>query len=141
LAMISFGLMCLLAVAAFRVPITGSFPALLLAALLFTAGSTGMGLLASTATRSQGAAMFLTIVATLIPAGDFSGLVYPVSSLGAAGRAVGTIYPASYMFTISRAIFNKAMGLGGVREALGPLVIFALVIFACSVALLKKQES
>jgi ribosome-dependent ATPase len=141
LAMISFGLMCLLAVTAFRVPITGSFLALLLAAILFTAGSTGIGLLASTATRSQVAAMFLAIIATLIPAVNFSGLIYPVSSLGAAGRAIGAIYPASYMFTVSRAVFNKGMGFGGVLAALWPLAAFALAIFVSSVALLKKQES
>ena len=58
LAMVNFGLMCLAAVTVFGVPMTGSFPTLLLAAFLFSLSATGLGLLASTVTRSQIAAMF-----------------------------------------------------------------------------------
>jgi ribosome-dependent ATPase len=141
LAMLNFGLMSLLAVTAFRVPITGSFLTLLLAAFLFTLCSTGMGLLASTVTSTQIAAMFLTTISTMIPAADFSGLVYPVSSLEGGARLVGTIFPATYMFTISRAVFNKALGFADIHRQFAPLLVFGVAIFAASVALLKKQEN
>jgi ribosome-dependent ATPase len=42
---------------------------------------------------------------------QFAGLIDPVSSLEGAGRAIGEVYPATYMFTISRGVFNKALGL------------------------------
>src|SRR5690606_12181629 len=66
LAMLNFLLMCLLAVTVFGVPITGSFATLALAALVFSVTSTGMGLLASSVTRSQIAAMFFALIGTLI---------------------------------------------------------------------------
>lgn len=100
--MLNYGLMCLAAVTVFGVSITGSFAALTLAALIFSVCSTGMGLLASTITRSQIAAMFFTMVGTMIPAVEFGGLINPVSSLEGGGRWIGEIYPASHMLTISR---------------------------------------
>jgi ribosome-dependent ATPase len=141
LGMINFGSMCLLAITAFGVPITGSFPTLLLASLLFVFCSTGMGLLASTVTRSQLAAIFLTFVGTLIPTSNFSGILYPVSSSQGFGRFIGMTYPATYMFTISRAVFSKALSFASLHAEFWVITIVALAIFAASVALLKKQET
>ena len=141
LAMISFGLMCLAAVTVFGVPITGSFPTLLLAAFLFALSATGMGLLASTLTRSQIAAMFFTMIGTMIPAVQFAGLLNPVSSLQGSGRIIGEIYPATYMFIISRGVFSKALGLSDVHASFWPLLAAVPVILGASIALLKKQET
>src|SRR5690606_38236823 len=71
LAMVNFLLMSLLAVTVFGVPITGSFAALALAALVFSFVATGMGLLASSITRSQIAAMFFAMIGTMVPATQF----------------------------------------------------------------------
>jgi ribosome-dependent ATPase len=57
-----------------------------LAALIFNVVSTGVGLFASTFTRSQIAALFFTMIGTMIPTIQFSGLLTPVSSMEGAGR-------------------------------------------------------
>ncbi len=62
-------------------------------ALLYVACSTGIGLLVSTLTRTQVAALFATAVLTLVPAGNFCGLTDPVSSLEGFGRLVGDDLP------------------------------------------------
>src|SRR5690606_11388859 len=62
LAMVNYLAMSLLAVTVFGVPITGSFIALTLATLIYVICSTGMGLLFSALTRSQIAALFLTMI-------------------------------------------------------------------------------
>ncbi|MCC7179975.1 MAG: ribosome-associated ATPase/putative transporter RbbA [Acidobacteria bacterium] len=141
LAMVNFGLMCVAAVTVFGVPITGSIPTLLLAAFLFSLCATGMGLVASTLTRSQIAAIFFTLVGTIIPAVQWAGLITPVSSLAGAGRLIGEVYPATYMFTISRGVFAKALGLADLQAAFWPLVVAAPVIIGLSIALLDKQEA
>ena len=140
LAMVNFGLMSLLAVTVFGVPVTGSYPVLLLAAFIFSISATGMGLLASAVTRSQIAAMFFAIIGTLIPAAQFAGLIDPVSSLEGAGRIIGEVYPATYMFTISRGVFSKGLGLGDLHGAFWPLLLSVPVIMGAAIALLKKQE-
>lgn len=141
LAMVNFFTMVLLAVTVFGVPISGSFWALTLAALVFSIIATGFGLLASALTRSQVAAMFLTMVGTLIPSTQFAGLIDPVSSMEGAGRMIGTVFPATYMFTISRGIFSKGLDLADIQNSLWPLLITAPIIVGAALALLKKQES
>jgi len=141
LAMVNFGLMCLAAVTVFGVPMTGSFPTLALAAFLFSLSSTGMGLLASTLTRSQIAAMFFTMVGTMLPAMQFAGLINPVSSLQGTGRIIGEIYPATHMLLISRGVFSKALGLSDLHARFWPLLAAAPVIFGASILLLRKQEA
>jgi ribosome-dependent ATPase len=140
LAMLNFLLMTLLAVTVFDVPVTGSFPALAVAAFIYCFAATGMGLLASAVTRSQIAALFFTMTGTLMPAVQFAGMTDPVSSLQGAGRVIGEIYPASHMFTISRGVFNKALGFHELAGSFWPLLLSVPVILGASIALLKKQE-
>lgn len=141
LAMLNFFLMTLLAVTVFDVPVKGSFPALTAGALLFVIFSTGFGLFASTFTRSQIAAMFVTMIGTMIPAIQFAGMLNPVSSLEGFGAVIGRIYPASHMLTISRGVFNKALGFSGLHASFWPLLLAVPVILGLSIALLKKQET
>jgi len=141
LAMLNYGLMCLAAVTVFGVPMTGSFATLTLAALIFSVCSTGMGLLASTVTRSQIAAMFFAMVGTMLPAVQFAGLINPVSSLEGSGRWIGEIYPASHMFTISRGVFSKALGFADLQASFWPMLVAVPVIMGLAIVLVKKQEA
>ncbi|KVZ19102.1 multidrug ABC transporter ATP-binding protein [Burkholderia ubonensis] len=141
LAMLNFLLMVVLADLAFGVRIKGSFATLLLAVLIFNVVATGVGLLASTFTRSQIAAIFMTIIGTLIPVVQFSGLLTPLSSLEGAGKWIGTLYPATYMLAISRGVYNKALGLGDLWPQFWPMIASVPVLLAATVALLRKQET
>ena len=140
LAMLNFLLMTLLSVTVFDVPIKGSFPTLVLAALLFSFCATGMGLLASSITRSQIAAMFFAMIGTMIPATQYSGLIDPVSSLQGGARWFGEIYPATHMIGISRGVFNKALHFGDLGASLVPMLIAVPVIMGAAIGLLRKQE-
>ena len=140
LALLNFLLMCLFAVTVFGVPLTGSFATLLLAAFVFSLAATGLGLLASAVTRSQIAAMFFTMIGTMLPAAQFSGLINPVSSLEGAGRVIGESYPATHMFVISRGVFNKALGMQDLQGAFIPLVLSVPVILVLAILALREQE-
>ena len=140
LGMINFLCMSLLAVTLFGVPVTGSYLTLALASLIFVIIATGMGLLASTITSSQIAAMFFTMIGTMLPATQLSGLITPVSSMDGVSRLFGEIYPATYIFTISRGVFSKALELSDLRGAMLPLLLAVPVILGLAVALLRKQE-
>jgi len=141
LAMLNFLLMVLLAVTIFDVPVTGSFATLALATLVYCVVSTGIGLLASTFTNSQIAAMFFTMVGTMLPAVQFAGMVNPVSSLEGSGRLIGEIFPTTYMLTVSRGVFNKALGFAELQGAFWPLLIAVPVVLGATVLLLKKQDA
>jgi ribosome-dependent ATPase len=141
LGFLNFLLLVLLAVTLFRVPLKGDFLTASVGALLYVGCSTGIGLLVSTLTRTQVAALFATAVLTLVPAGNFCGLTDPVSSLEGFGRLVGEIYPTSYYITISRGTFSKALSFSGLYGSFLPLLIAIPVLIGLSAALLKKQEA
>ena len=140
LGMLNFLLLVLLAVTVFDVPLKGSFLTLALAALVFIVCSTGFGLLASTFTQSQIAALFVTMIGTLIPCVQFAGLLNPVSSLEGAGAVIGQLYPATHFLDISRGVFSKALTLSDLGTSFWPLLAAVPVILGLSVLLLKKQE-
>jgi ribosome-dependent ATPase len=140
LALVNFGLMTLLAITVFDVPVKGSFVTLTAAALLYVVFSTGFGLFASTFTRSQIAALFVTMIGTLIPAVQFAGMLNPVSSLEGPGAWIGNVYPATYFLTISRGVFSKALGFSSLHASFWPLALAVPVILGLSIGLLRKQE-
>jgi len=140
LAMASFLLLVLLAVVLFRVPVTGSFAALALGALLYVISATAFGLLISTFVRSQVAALFGTALLTILPAVQFSGLIDPVSSLEGAGRLIGDVFPTTHFVTISRGAFSKGLAFGDLRDSFVPLLIAIPVLIGLAAALLRKQQ-
>ena len=140
LGMLNFLLLVICAVAIFRVPLTGSFPTLALAALLYVFCATALGLVISTFTRSQIAALFGTAILTLVPAVQFSGMIDPVSSLEGIGRMVGDIYPATHFLTISRGVFSKGLSFADLHDPLLALAVAAPLLLAAGTLLLSKQE-
>ena len=141
LALFNALLLAAFAVVVFRVPFTGSFLTFMLGALLYVSATTGMGLVISTLTNSQIAAMFATALLTMIPAIQYSGLIDPVSSLHGAGAVIGRLYPTTYFVTIARGTFSKALGFGDLWRELVPLLISIPVLLAAATALLKKQAN
>ena len=141
LAMFNFGLMTLLAVTVFDVPVKGSFLTLAAGALLFVVFSTGFGLFASTFTRSQIAALMVTMIGTLVPVIQFTGVLNPVPSLEGMGAFIGRIYPATDFLNISRGVFSKALGFASLHNSFWVLLLAAPVIVGLSIVLLKKQET
>ena len=89
LAFANFLLLVGFALTVFRVPFTGSFPTYAAAALLYVTATTGIGLVISSFMKSQIAALFGTVLITLIPAIQYSGLIDPVSSLQGVGKLIG----------------------------------------------------
>jgi ribosome-dependent ATPase len=141
LGMLSFLLLSVLAVTLFRVPMKGDFLTDAAGTLLYVTCSTGIGILISTLTRTQVAALFATTILTLVPASNFCGLTDPVSSLSGFGRFVGSIYPTAHYITISRGTFSKALGFAGLHGSFIPLLVAIPVLVGLSVIFLEKQET
>ncbi|QDT53070.1 putative ABC transporter ATP-binding protein YbhF [Caulifigura coniformis] len=140
LGMLNFLLLTAMAVFVFRVPLTGSFPAFVLAAWLYLMCATALGLLVSSFVRSQIAGIFGTAVLSMVTATQFSGLLDPVSSLEGAGAVVGRVFPTTHFLTISRGIFSKGLTLADIHQPLLALLIAIPVLLGASAAFLQKQE-
>ena len=140
ISMVNYFCLVAMAVWFFGVPLKGSLLVLSAAALLYVATTTGLGLLMSTFTRTQIAALFGTSIATMLPATQFSGLNNPVSSLEGAAAAIGEAFPTTYFMVISRGVFTKALGFEELSQHLLVLALSIPVPILLSLLLLKRQE-
>ncbi|MCP3017771.1 ribosome-associated ATPase/putative transporter RbbA [Cupriavidus basilensis] len=141
LAMISYLTLVALAIVLLQVPLKGSFLALSIGAALFVLAATALGLLMSTFVRSQVAAIFGTAILCLIPSVNFSGLLYPVSTLTGSSYWIGLGFPSSWFQLVSLGSFTKGLGVGSFGTMYLALLGFALLYLAGARLLLRKQEA
>lgn len=139
-AMVSFASLVVLMLTVFGIGMPGSFLALVLGALLFTTAATAFGLVVSTFVRSQIAAVFATSIVIMIPALNFSGMMYPVSTLEGGAALIGQAFPALYFQKISAGVFNKGLDFSVLYPNHLILVGFCILFWAVATALLRKQE-
>ena len=139
-SVLSAFLLVVMAVIVFDVPVKGSLFTLLAALVLYCVITTGFGLLASSVTRSQIAVIFMTLLATILPATQMCGMMNPVETQEGVARIIGEIYPTTYMLQISRGVFNKALGLKDLYQPLLVLLIEIPCILALGTVFQKKQE-
>jgi ribosome-dependent ATPase len=140
IGLLNFVILTVLGLVVFQVPIKGSILLLLLCTVLYVAATTGIGMVTSTFTSSQVAAVFVTAILTIIPTIQFSGLLQPVSTLqGNAGR-VGAIWPATYYMHSSLGAYTKGLGAGLMVKDVLFLACCIPVLLAISCVGLRKQE-
>ena len=140
-SMLSYVLLLLLAVFLFGVPVKGSLAALTLGTLLYVGAATGFGQLVSTFTRTQVSAVFATVVISIIPAANFSGVLVPVSSLTGPARLAGLSFPSAWYELVSVGSFNKGLDFQELWFNLLVLAAFFVGFGAAAILILRKQEA
>ncbi len=140
-AMVSFVTLVLLMLTVFGAGMPGSFLALALGAFLFTTSATAFGLVVSVFVRSQIAAIFATAIIVMIPTVNFSGMMYPISTLEGGAELIGRSFPALYFQQISAGVFNKGLTLVDLYPNHLILAGFCILFWGIATTLLRKQES
>jgi len=140
IGIINFLVLAAMAVTVFGVPVKGSFLMLFFCTVLYVTATTGLGMVLSTFTSSQVAAVFVTAVVTITPTLQFSGLLQPVSTLEGSARAIGSIWPATYYMHSSLGAYTKGLAPGLMLEDLLFLAACIPVLLVISWFGLKKQE-
>jgi ABC-2 type transport system permease protein len=105
LGMVGLALCILSAMFLFHVPLRGSLWVLSGASMLYLLVAVGMGLLISSATKSQFVAMQITLVATFLPAMMLSGFLFDLRSMPSAVRLITYVLPARYFVALLQTIF------------------------------------
>ena len=139
-AMLSFAILYLMMRYWFGLPMKGSLAALTLATLLMSCTSTAIGLLFSTFTRSQVAAIFLTAIATIMPALNFSGFLVPVSALEGGAHIFGKTIPSTWYAVTTTGTFSKGLGVHELHREILLLALYYAVFLTAACLNLKKQE-
>lgn len=140
IGMLNFFVLAAMASFVFRVPVKGSFLMLTLCTLLYLTATTGIGMVTSTFTSSQVAAVFVTAIITMVPTVQFSGLLQPVSTLEGNARLVGSIWPTTYYMHSSVGAYTKGLGANLLMQDIIFLACCIPVLWAISFLGLRKQE-
>ncbi|MBE2897710.1 ribosome-associated ATPase/putative transporter RbbA [Pasteurellaceae bacterium 20609_3] len=140
LAMASYFVLIGLTIVLIGVPMKGSFWAMSLGALCLILASTAFGLLISAFVKSQVAAIFAAAIISMVPALNFSGLLYPMSTLTGVGYWIGWSFPTSWYNLISLGTFTKGLGFASFVSIYGVLLGFFVAYLLLASMLLKKQE-
>jgi ribosome-dependent ATPase len=141
LGLVSFVSLTALIVFGFDVPMRGNFFALAIGALIYCCAATAFGLVVSSFVRSQIAAIFGSAIIVTVPTVNFSGMMYPVSTLEGGARVIGHLFPALYFQRISTGIFNKGQDFVTLYANHLMLILFCIIFWIAAVVLLKRQEA
>ncbi|MDO6710553.1 ribosome-associated ATPase/putative transporter RbbA [Aliiglaciecola sp. 2_MG-2023] len=141
IGLINFFILTLMVVFLLQVPLKGSLLGLSLGALFYVCASTGFGLLISSMTKSQVAAIFATTVLSVMPTIQYSGIIQPTSTLEGIGQFIGSLWPATYYMHMSVAAFTKGLSFNDLAQDLFILAIFGPLFVLMASVILKKQEA
>jgi ABC-2 type transport system permease protein len=116
----------------FGLPVHGSLFLLMLVCLLFISVALGLGIFISTVAETQQMAMFISMMALLLPTILLSGFIFPVENMPKILQFLSHIVPAKYFIIIVKSIMLKGTGLAFVWKEI--LVMFGMLLFFIAVA-------
>ncbi len=115
----------------FGVPITGSFILLMFETILFILMALCLGILISTLAKNQLVAMFISMIALMLPTIILSGFIFPIENMPQVLQWLSHLMPARWFISIIRGIMLKGIGMAFIwRETLilaGMTLLFVAV--------------
>jgi ABC-2 type transport system permease protein len=100
----------------------------------------GTGCVISAISKRAQDAWRWVLIFVLLPGLVLSGFVYPLSSMPAAARAASRLFPIGHYLQLARGVLLKGAGWPEVRPQLVSLALFALLLPAAAVLLLRRQR-
>jgi len=132
------GLMLVIMVYLFNVPIAGSIPLLLALSLLFLAAALGVAFVISTWIEQVRGALAAALVFFLFSI-LLSGFVFPQQSMPAIISTIGLLVPVTYSMEITRGIVLRGAGIATFWKAALALVGFSVGLGTVGALGLKKR--
>lgn len=119
----------------FGVPITGSFILLMLETILFILMALCLGILISTIAKNQMVAMFISMIALLLPTIILSGFIFPIENMPNLLQILSNIMPARWFISIIRGIMLKGIGITYVWKE--TLILLGMTLFFTALSVKK----
>ncbi|ULQ58506.1 ABC transporter permease [Brucepastera parasyntrophica] len=129
----------LLSVFVLKVPVEGNLFVLIGISLIYIVLSLAVGLLISTLTNSQAAAMIISAVVLMAPVMMLSGMMFPVENLPVVLRVLSYIIPASWYLNAVKKVMIEGLGLGAVLLEFSVLIGMAAVFLTISLKKFKTR--
>jgi len=135
LSLINITTILLLSVFVLEVPVNGSIVLLVGESILFILVSLSLGLLISSAAASQQSAMFISLVALLLPTIMLSGFMFPIENMPLPLRTMSNLVPAKWYYIIVKSVMLKGLGLKAIWKE--TLILNGMMLFLLTMAIKK----
>jgi ABC-2 type transport system permease protein len=123
----------------FGVVMKSSFSLLVLAATIYISVALSLGLLISTATKSQLVANLMAILITFLPSFLLSNFVYPVENMPKAFQMLTYVIPATYFIDILNGLYLRGLGIAHLWPSYLMLVGMLTLLSGAGLALLRRE--
>ncbi len=133
LSMVNITTILLLAVFVLGVPIVGSLALLIALCMLFVFLALSLGLLVSTLTQSQMAAMLISGMVMMIPVMLFSGMMFPIESMPKILQWLSCIVPARWFVAALKKIMLQGCGVSDIAQELSILAGMTVLLMTISI--------
>ncbi|MGB5530656.1 MAG: ABC transporter permease [Ignavibacteriaceae bacterium] len=111
----------------FEIPIQGSFLLLSLITIMYIICALALGILISTVTSSQQAAMIISLLGLMLPVVMLSGYAFPVANMPWILQIISNLVPAKWYIIMVKDVMIKGIGLSEIWNEL--LIILGMTTF------------
>jgi ABC-2 type transport system permease protein len=111
----------------FGIPIQGSFLLLSLITIIYIVCALALGILISTVTSSQQAAMIISLMGLMLPVVMLSGYAFPIANMPTILQIISNVIPAKWYIIMVKDVMIKGIGLAEIWKEL--LIIIGMTTF------------
>lgn len=126
-SLVNIATILLLSVFVLGMPIQGSIFLLIAVTILYLLCALSLGLLISTVTNTQLAAMLISLLGLMLPVVMLSGYAFPIANMPVPLQVVSNIIPAKWYIIMVKSVMIKGMGFAGIWKE--SLVIIGMTLF------------
>lgn len=121
------------------VPIAGNVFLIILLSIIFTLSALALGLLISSVTQTQQAAMIGSSVGLMLPSMLLSGLIFPLEGMPTILRGISYIIPARWFIEALRDVMIKGLGFSAIWIQFSVLSVMAIILLTISIKKFKSR--
>lgn len=117
----------LISVLVFGIPIHGSIILLSFVTILYIICALTLGILISTVTNSQQAAMIISLIGLMLPVVMLSGYAFPIANMPVILQVISNLIPAKWYIIMVKDVMIKGLGLFDIWKEM--LIIIGMTTF------------
>ncbi len=139
LAFVNAVIIILLGYFVFGVPVTGSLLLLLFVTIIYVTLSLSVGIFISTVAKSQQMAMFISMMALMIPTIILSGFIFPIENMPGILQWLSAVMPARWYISIIKHVMIKGTGVIFIWKELIILIVMTVIFILLSIKRFKVR--
>ena len=132
---------CILLLSTFLLDVTiaGNIVLILFLSMTFTLSALSLGLLISSVTNSQQAALLVSGVGLILPAMLLSGVIFPIENMPLILQALSNLIPAKWFTSAIKDVMIKGLGLSAIWKEFSVLAGMTIFLLVFSVKRFKNR--